>query len=473
MKGLQKKRNQLRDISIAGLILLDSVFFIGAMLLAYFIRVESGWFDPWLISSDLKPIDYAGHFCFGVLLYLILATYRGMYVDTTFFRIRAVLPGVMKLGAYWCVIYLFISLVFKFDPPISRLYVAVTALLCVPSLLLGRICYSFVLSRAKWSHQLRQKIVIIGWAHELQQLIVSVESDPQLPYGIEGWVQSDSDSLSAYSSEICCLGVLSDVESIVQSVRPDIIILADMDIGTEKIDYLVNVCGREGIDFKFSNHLFPVFSSGLRVQTISGIPLVGIQELAIEKWYNRLLKRFMDIIGALVGLFLSLPLIILFSFLVYRESAGPVIYSQIRSGRWGETFKILKIRSMRLDAEKDGVGWSKQDDPRRLRVGGFMRQWNIDELPQFLNVLKGDMSLVGPRPERPELIEEFKYQIKLYNVRHGVKPGVTGWAQVNGWRGDTDLTERIRHDLYYMENWSVWMDIQIMVMTFFRFRNAA
>jgi lipopolysaccharide/colanic/teichoic acid biosynthesis glycosyltransferase len=142
-------------------------------------------------------------------------------------------------------------------------------------------------------------------------------------------------------------------------------------------------------------------------------------------------------------------------------------------GRKGKPFPMVKIRSMRLDAEKSGApGWTTKNDPRRLRIGALMRRLNIDELPQFWNVLKGDMSLVGPRPERPELILNFKHEIEHYNARHTVKPGLTGWAQVNGLRGDTDLSERIRYDLYYMEHWNFLFDLRIMVLTLFRHKNA-
>ena len=163
----------------------------------------------------------------------------------------------------------------------------------------------------------------------------------------------------------------------------------------------------------------------------------------------------------------------IFGTLVYLESPGPILYRQRRLGRNGKTFDMLKIRSMRLDAEQDGkVGWSTKDDPRRLRVGAFMRKWNIDETPQFWNVLKGEMSLVGPRPERPELIRNFKHDIPHYHARHTVKPGITGWAQVNGLRGDTDLTQRISHDLYYVEHWNPLFDLQVMFLTFFKNKNA-
>jgi lipopolysaccharide/colanic/teichoic acid biosynthesis glycosyltransferase len=170
---------------------------------------------------------------------------------------------------------------------------------------------------------------------------------------------------------------------------------------------------------------------------------------------------------------LSLPLIAVFGTIVYLESPGSIFYRQRRLGRNGMPFDIIKIRSMKLDAEiGTGACWAKKDDPRRLKIGAFMRKWNIDEVPQFWNVLKGEMSLVGPRPERPELIENFKQDIPHYNARHNVKPGITGWAQVKGLRGDTDLSERIRADLFYLENWNLLLDFQIMAMTFLHRDNA-
>jgi exopolysaccharide biosynthesis polyprenyl glycosylphosphotransferase len=212
--------------------------------------------------------------------------------------------------------------------------------------------------------------------------------------------------------------------------------------------------------------------SGLHLERYSGIPILGLSRLPLDRMFNRLVKRIVDIVGAIFGLLLSLPLIAIFGTLIYLESPGPIFYRQRRLGRNGKTFHMLKLRSMRLDAEKDGkVGWSTKEDPRRLQIGGFMRRWNIDEVPQFWNVLKGEMSLVGPRPERPELIRNFTHQIPHYNARHTVKPGITGWAQVNGLRGDTDLTARIMHDLYYVEHWNLLFDFETMISTFFKNTN--
>ena len=200
--------------------------------------------------------------------------------------------------------------------------------------------------------------------------------------------------------------------------------------------------------------------------------MLGVSRLPLHSGFNQYLKRIVDVAGAVIGLILSAPVIGLFGLLVWLEDKGPVFYRQTRIGRDGKAFRIWKIRSMKRDSEKHGVGWTVKGDQRLLKCGEFMRKWNIDEVPQFWNVLTGEMSLVGPRPERPELIHNLKEVIPHYQARHDVKPGITGWAQVNGLRGDTDLRERIKYDLFYIENWNLFWDFQIMLMTFFKRENA-
>jgi exopolysaccharide biosynthesis polyprenyl glycosylphosphotransferase len=246
-----------------------------------------------------------------------------------------------------------------------------------------------------------------------------------------------------------------------------------MNSAQSEIVSLANLCEKMMVQFKVIPSYFQILVSGLHLETVSGIPILGVSRLPLDRTANIVLKRVIDIIGSIVGLVFSIPLIAIFGALVYLESPGPILYRQRRLGRNGQEFFIFKIRSMKLNAEAKGqIGWTTKNDPRRLRIGGFMRKWNIDEIPQFWNVLMGEMSLVGPRPERPELIRNFKDEIPHYNARHNVKPGITGWAQVKGFRGDTDLGERIKCDLFYLENWNVLLDFQIMLMTFSRRENA-
>jgi exopolysaccharide biosynthesis polyprenyl glycosylphosphotransferase len=289
-----------------------------------------------------------------------------------------------------------------------------------------------------------------------------------------GWVSTGGADDSRPAEDVLpCLGDLQSVERLVSTHAVDMVVVADLHGPREQMISLANLCEREMIQFKVIPSCFRVFVSGLTLETIAGTPVLGVTRLPLDDTLNVMAKRALDVVGASIGLLLSAPVVAIFSALVWLESPGGVFYRQRRWGFNGVPFDIIKIRSMKLNAEQDtGAQWCVKDDPRRLRIGAFMRKWNIDELPQFWNVLSGEMSLVGPRPERPELIEGFKHQIPHYNARHHSKPGMTGWAQVNGLRGDTDLGERIQCDLWYLENWSLWLDLQIMLLTFFKRDNA-
>ncbi|MBN1556741.1 MAG: exopolysaccharide biosynthesis polyprenyl glycosylphosphotransferase, partial [Lentisphaerae bacterium] len=209
------------------------------------------------------------------------------------------------------------------------------------------------------------------------------------------------------------------------------------------------------------------------VQSLDDIPLLGVSEWPLDRFWNRVRKRAADLGGASVGLLLAAPVIAAAAVLIKRSSPGAVFFRQERCGEKGRPFILYKLRTMRTDAEADsGPVFASENDPRRTRIGAFLRRYNLDELPQLWNVLKGDMSLVGPRPERPHFVEQFKADIGRYMWRHVSKPGLTGWAQVNGLRGNTSIAERIKYDLYYLENWSLAFDFKIIIRTFCARKNA-
>ena len=204
------------------------------------------------------------------------------------------------------------------------------------------------------------------------------------------------------------------------------------------------------------------------VESFEDMPIVTIVQSPMTGW-DKVLKRIIDIFGALIALVLFSPLMLIIAIVIRLTSSGPSLYGQERMGLDGHTFNALKFRSMHLDAEsKTGAVWASENDERRTKFGTFLRKYSLDELPQLFNVFKGEMSLVGPRPERPVFIDQFKSQIPNYMLRHKVKAGITGWAQINGWRGNTSLEKRIEFDLYYIERWSIWFDIKILFLTFFR-----
>jgi len=454
-------------------ILGDLIMVIFASCAAYGLRFHSvfreiGNFDA------MEFRQYLGHMALGSLSLVLALGWQGIYHQNVLLRLRWMNSKVARAVLIWTAGFLAITLALKLEPPISRIYVALNGATALLLLLGWRSFYVRFLSSPGRVEALQQRTLFVGWNKEAVAMWKTLKRDQACAYDIVGWVRTNGDEeSSAQDAGFSCLGELDEVEHLVAAHAVDMVVVTDLHGPREQLVDMANLCEREMIQFKVIPAVFRVFMSGLSLENIAGTPVLGVNRLPLDSTINVAAKRVLDIIGAVVGIILSAPLIAIFSTMVWLESRGPVFYRQRRWGSSGVPFEIIKIRSMRLDAEKSaGAQWCVKDDPRRLRVGAFMRKWNIDELPQFWNVLKGEMSLVGPRPERPELIEGFKHEIPHYNARHHSRPGMTGWAQVNGLRGDTDLRERIQCDLWYLENWSLWLDLQIMLLTFFKRDNA-
>jgi exopolysaccharide biosynthesis polyprenyl glycosylphosphotransferase len=452
----------------------DAVVAFACLLTAFWLRFDTILNQFGVESPGIVLGNYSNYIIFGTASLLLVLAQNRMYEGSWLLHRRAPLKEVIVACLIWGTAFLGISLFFKFQPSLSRVYVALATITAMTGLYLWRrISYEF-LRHESIAGKLRQRVLVVGWTNYAQRLKEIIEKDPWHPYEVVGCVPTPEGSFQQEPPQGVQRGEsFKSIRRILHSLAVDVVLVADGNVSVEHWEALASLCEKELIQFKVVPSYFSILLSGLYLETLSGIPILGLSRLPLDRMFNKLVKRLLDIAGATLGLLLSAPIMAIFGALVYLESPGPILYRQRRIGRNGKIFDMLKIRSMRLDAEKDGkVGWSTKDDPRRLRVGTFMRRWNIDEIPQFWNVLKGEMSLVGPRPERPELIRNFKHQIPHYNVRHTVKPGITGWAQVNGFRGDTDLTERITHDLYYVEHWNLLFDIRLMFLTILKNKNA-
>jgi exopolysaccharide biosynthesis polyprenyl glycosylphosphotransferase len=453
-------------------ILCDAVVVLYALLSSYWLRFCTPLRGVG-VPADITLADYASYIAIGAFSLILALAGAKVYEPNALLRYRFVAVKALKASIFWATGFLGFALIFKFQPPISRLFVGICTITAPITLLAWRRLFHSFLLRSSAAADLQQRVVIVGWNDEAQHLADTFACDPTAAYRVVGCVAPAQGRFQKDPS-VPMLGQVQDLQDLFHEHEIDIAILSDVDGLKGEIVGLANLCEKEMVQFKIVPSYFQILVSGLHLETVSGIPVLGVSQLPLDRQVNVLIKRTMDLAGAVVGLLLSVPLVAIFGFLVYRESPGPIFYRQRRLGRNGVPFNIIKIRSMRLDAEAGGrVGWSTKVDPRRLRVGAMMRKYNIDELPQFWNVLKGEMSLVGPRPERPELIADFKEDIPHYNARHNVKPGITGWAQVKGFRGDTDLTERIRCDLFYLENWNFFLDLQILAMTVTSNKNAA
>ncbi len=317
------------------------------------------------------------------------------------------------------------------------------------------------------------RALILGANDDALLFLRAIERDPRMRTRIVAIVPVGGEKRCAELPEDLVKGDSANLEEVVREDSVDMLILASHILSHTETVALVVFCEQHLVRFSMIPDLFRMMTSKMDFQMIGSVPIVGVGRWPLDQVWNRMLKRIMDIVGGLVGMILSVPFILVSAIVIKCESKGPVFYAQERCGRRGKTFRIYKLRTMRTDAEKgDHPGWTVDDDPRRTRSGAFLRKWNIDELPQFWNVFKGEMSLVGPRPERPYFVEQFTPGIEHYMWRHVSKPGLTGWAQVNGFRGDTSISERVKYDLYYLENWSLAFDFKILVRTLFTYRNA-
>ncbi len=445
-----------------------------ALMAAYLVRFETGIREVGVMDSLIDLRSYCGHVLLGGALLVFLLTNHRLHDPRNFLAIRKTFGIIIKTCVIWGVSFLALALVLKIEPAISRLYCFIGCLISMIGLLSWRWVLYCVLRREEFAAALRQKAVFLGWNDECARAVKRFGDGRSHQLSVSGIITPPGGKLEVPPpSDVPILGSHEGLRPILRSSGADLVMVVDGTLNRHEMLELAETCGREFIDFKLIPSCFQILVSTLQLESFHGMPVLGPGKMPLHHAFNNAGKRATDIVGSLIGMLIFAPVMAVAATLVYLESPGPVIYRQRRIGLNGRPFHILKIRSMKLDAEAAGIpGWTVRDDPRRLRVGAFMREWNIDELPQFWNVLRGDMSLVGPRPERPELIEGFKEQIPHYNVRHNIKPGVTGWAQVNGLRGDTCLRERVKFDLDYIEKWNFLFDLQIMFMTLYKRRGA-
>jgi exopolysaccharide biosynthesis polyprenyl glycosylphosphotransferase len=459
---------------IAAAMLGDVIMVFLSLAASSWLRFASPLADWGVGGHSIGWTEYLGYMLVGTLLFSLIGIHFQAYALPRMLRFRTLLAILVKCLGVWVVACISCAYLLRPGVPVSRLYIVLAMLITIPALLLWRLAFHRLVLKQAVLGRLRQRVLFVDWSTNAGALAEALVSDRQHLYEIVGCVPSvNADYAMPPPPRMRQLGRYDQLADLLQRHAVEMVILADLNPPEGEMTRLANLCEKEMVEFKVIPSCFQTLLSGLHLETLRGVPVLGVSHLPLDSPFNIALKQGVDIIGAVVGLVLSAPLIALFGLLVYRESPGPIFYRQRRLGRDGRPFWLYKIRSMHLDAERDGqVGWSRPGDPRRLAIGAFIRRWNIDETPQFWNVLKGDMSLVGPRPERPELIRGFKEEIPHYNARHNIKPGITGWAQINGFRGDTDLNARIRCDLHYIEKWSLLFDFQIMLLTLFRQKNA-
>jgi exopolysaccharide biosynthesis polyprenyl glycosylphosphotransferase len=336
-----------------------------------------------------------------------------------------------------------------------------------------------LVSLGRWMlHQLRgllqaqglvqDRVLVVGTGDAAQLVLQKIQASPYLGYHLIGLVNGAGGPAEVAGYAV--LGCTDELPQLIDAHAIDEVIIAVPEADDETMVNLVSLAHRERVSIKVFPTLFEIMAAGVTIDDLGGLPLLSIRDVALRGW-KLTFKRGMDLVGSSLGLIGFSPFLLLTAIAIKLDSPGPAFFVQERMGLDAKPFRMFKFRSMRLDSETHGPGWTVKDDPRRTRLGGFLRRYSIDEVPNLINVLLGEMSLVGPRPEQPAFVEQFRKLVPRYMERHHEKAGMTGWAQVNGLRGDTSIYERTKYDLWYIENWSILLDIKILLRTFLRVIN--
>ncbi|MDP6792880.1 MAG: undecaprenyl-phosphate glucose phosphotransferase, partial [Anaerolineales bacterium] len=361
----------------------------------------------------------------------------------------------------------FSTLLFKntvFEVDYSRTIVVYAWVLTIVFVLLGRGLHSRVIALLRGRGIGLQRLLVLGLGDAATVVIQKVTRSRRLGYKLVGLV-GGTDAPS-HVLGVPVIGHSDDLQELVEAYEIDEVIIARPDATREELLGLIARCQHGSVSVKVIPDVYEIMAGEVSVDDLGGLPLLTVRDIALRGW-RMSLKRIVDLIISAAGMILLSPLMMLVAGLIKFGSDGPVFFFQNRVGLDGKDFKIFKFRSMRTDASEERQ-WTVAEDPRRTGLGRFIRRFSIDELPQLINVVLGDMSLVGPRPEQPQFVEHFQERIPRYMERHREKAGITGWAQVNGLRGDTSIEDRTRYDLWYVENWSLWLDVKIILRTVFQ-----
>lgn len=330
---------------------------------------------------------------------------------------------------------------------------------------IGRMSTRAVVEMRRMRGRDLERVLIAGDGVLAGEVATRITSRPRMGFDLVGYIANDAEGVDDRLARIPRLGSLADAVDVIRNQKVQRVFAALPHSSSEETMTLLDQAVRECISVHLVPDLLQFTVLRSRVSDIDGLPTINLSETPLAG-SSAVVKRIFDFLGALAALLVLSPLLLIIALVIWLEDRGPVFYRQVRMGLDAVPFEILKFRSMRTEAERDtGAVWADRDDPRRTRVGAFLRRWSLDELPQLWNVLAGDMSLVGPRPERPHFVTQFRDELPHYMLRHKVRAGMTGWAQVHGWRGNTSIRMRIEHDLYYIENWSLMLDVKIIFMT--------
>ena len=455
-----KKHGQL---FLASVIIFDSIAIIFSWLVAFYIHFQTSLGpSPRYATPEIDTYLYALIpvwivFLFSIRLCALYQPLRGKPFTIEIYKIIKV--------TFLSVIILSASTFFYREGSFSRFVAAYFFIVVTFLMIFSHFLVRVILAEVRKRGFNLRHVLIVGSGELGQSLAERINQHPEFGLKIVGFLSSHPEKIGIEINGIKIIGLYNEIPKIIQLFGVDQLYIALPLNAQDRLEKVLNSLNEETVDVKVVPDLLRFMNLQTGVDELDGLPIINLAESPLYGW-NVILKRISDIIFSVILIVILSPLFIILAIIIKLESTGPIIFWQERMGLDGKLFEMLKFRSMKVDAEQiTGPVWASKVDNRRTRLGTFLRKTSIDELPQLFNVLIGDMSLVGPRPERPVFVKEFKKSIPKYMLRLKMKAGLTGWAQVSGWRGNTSLDKRIEFDLYYIKNWSLLFDFKIILMT--------
>ena len=444
-------------------VIVDGLIVAGSYALSYYLKFES-------IFADKVPVGRLSMEVYFSALYFLVPAYLFLYYMVQLYTSRRALrlwnefvdivqANIMGVIGFLVVLYLIHQSNFS-RKMIFIFFITNITLTTIAHWLLRK----FLRFIRKKGYNIKH-ILLVGYSRAAEAYISRILENPQWGYEIAG-VLDDFVPIDTKYHGIKVIGKIDELNSYLENNNYDEITITLPLDDYDRLEVLVAECEKSGVHTKFIPDYSSLFPSNPYTEDVQGIPVINIRYVPLTNSMNKLAKRIVDIVGSLFAIILFSPIMLIAAIAIKSTSEGPIIYKQERIGLGGVPFNMYKFRTMKLQSEaEEKKGWTTKGDPRVTKVGALLRKTSIDEMPQFFNIFIGQMSLVGPRPERPQFVEKFKEQIPRYMVKHQVRPGLTGWAQINGYRGDTSIRKRIDYDIYYIENWSMAFDFKIMLGT--------
>jgi len=445
-------------------VLADACVIAVSYLLAWFIQFHFFIVEG---TGKLPFATYMSALIFVIPGYLLLYYAFNLYTTKRVQGRRLEIGNVIKANTIGLLLFLGVLYLIKeenFSRKMIALFYAIN--ICAEVLMRNFIRMALVNIRRKGMNL--KHVILVGYSRATEEYIDRIKQNPQWGYLIRGVLDDNVEAGTMYKG-IKVIGRIENLMVILPQNRLDEIAIT---LGLNeyyKLEHIVSLCEKSGVHTKFIPDYNNIIPTKPYTEDLLGLPVINIRHVPLSNTFNMMVKRIVDIIGSIILVVLLAPLLLIISIMVKLTSPGPLIFKQERVGLHNRHFSMYKFRSMEVQKETiEKTGWTVKNDPRITGFGKFIRKTSIDEFPQLFNVLKGDMSLVGPRPERPQFVEKFREEIPRYMVKHQVRPGMTGWAQVSGYRGDTSIKRRIEYDLYYIENWTFGFDIKILILTIFK-----